>query len=112
MSVEEAGVVRQGFPRPFPNTPSNVLEQFVMVGKVIVVNGAADGIGLAVATAMAEAQGNVALWYNSYVRPYHSPNYGVLIADLDCRNNAAVARAEELAKTYSVKTKAYKVEGA
>lgn len=67
MSVEEAGVVREGFPRPIPSTPSNVLEQFVMVGKVAVVNGAADGIGLAVATAIAEASGDVALWYNSYV---------------------------------------------
>ncbi|KAF4537811.1 short-chain dehydrogenase [Lasiodiplodia theobromae] len=90
MSIEEAGRVREGFPRPFPDTPSNVLEQFQMNGKVIVVNGAADGIGLAVATAMAEAHGNVALWYNS--------------------NDAAIARAEELAQTHGVKTKAYKVE--
>lgn len=36
-----------------------------MNGKAIIVNGAADGIGLAVAEAMAEAKGNVALWYNS-----------------------------------------------
>lgn len=91
MSIEEAGRVREGFPRPFPDTPTNVLEQFQMNGKVIVVNGAADGIGLAVATAMAEAKGNVALWYNS--------------------NDAAIARAEELAQTHGVKTKAYKVEG-
>jgi sorbose reductase len=44
-----------------------VLEQFSMKGKVIVVTGAAEGIGGAVADAMAEAGGDVALWYNSYV---------------------------------------------
>lgn len=88
-TVEEAGVARQGFPKPFPNTPSNVLEQFQMKGKVTVVNGASDGIGLAVATAMAEAGGDVALWYNS--------------------NDAAITRAEEIAKEFGVKTKAYQV---
>ena len=67
MSIEEAQVVRDGFPRPTPNIPSNVLEQFRMDGKVIVVNGAADGIGAAVAEGMAEAGGSVALWYHSYV---------------------------------------------
>lgn len=89
MTVEEAGVARAGFPKPFPNIPSNVLEQFQMKGKVTVVNGAADGIGLAVATAIAEAGGDVALWYNS--------------------NNAAIARAEEIAKEFGVKTKSYQV---
>lgn len=90
MSIDEAQVVRDGFPRPTPNIPNNVLEQFRMNGKVIVVNGAADGIGAAVAEAMAEAGGNVALWYNS--------------------NDKAVERAEELAKKHGVKTKAYKVD--
>jgi sorbose reductase len=89
MTIEEAGVVRPGFPKPFPNIPNNVLEQFQMKGKVTVVNGAADGIGLAVASAIAEAGGNVALWYNS--------------------NNAALTRAEEIAKEFGVKTKAYQV---
>ncbi|PSN61385.1 short-chain dehydrogenase [Corynespora cassiicola Philippines] len=89
MSVEDAQGSRAGFPRPFPDTPSNVLEQFNLSGKVVVVNGAADGIGLAVAQAMAEAKGHVALWYNS--------------------NNAAVAKAEELAKAHGVTTKAYQV---
>lgn len=89
MTVAEAGVERAGFPKPFPNTPNNVLEQFKMKGKVTVVNGAADGIGLAVATAIAEAGGDVALWYNS--------------------NHAAIERAEELAKEFNVKTKAYQV---
>jgi 3-oxoacyl-ACP reductase-like protein len=67
MSIQDAGQVREGFPRPFPNTPSNVLDQFRMAGKVVVVTGAADGIGLAVTEAMAEAGANVVLWYNSYV---------------------------------------------
>ena len=89
MTVEEAGVARQGFPKPFPNTSSNVLEQFQMKGKVTVVNGASDGIGLAVATAMAEAGGHVALWYNS--------------------NDAAITRVEEIANEFGVKTKAYQV---
>lgn len=65
MSVSDAGAVREGFPRPFPDTPSNVMEQFRMTGKVVVVSGAADGIGLAVAEAMAEAGAHVALLYNS-----------------------------------------------
>lgn len=64
MTIEDSPG-REGFPRPFPNTPTNVLEQFCLDGKVVVVNGAADGIGLAVAQAMAEAGANVALWYNS-----------------------------------------------
>jgi hypothetical protein len=67
MSIEDAAISRPGFPRPFPNTPNNVLEQLSLKEKVIVVTGAADGIGLAVAEAMAEAGGHVALWYNSYV---------------------------------------------
>lgn len=51
MTVEDCAVVREGFPRPFPTTPSKVLEQFWLHGKVVVVTGAADGIGLAVADA-------------------------------------------------------------
>jgi len=67
MSIGDASQVRDGFPRPFPNVPSNVLDQFRMAGKVVVVTGAADGIGLAVTEAMAEAGADVVLWYNSYV---------------------------------------------
>ncbi|KAI4702541.1 hypothetical protein J4E81_002905 [Alternaria sp. BMP 2799] len=89
MSVEECQAPRAGFPKPVPDTPTNVMQQFSMKGKVIVVNGAAEGIGGAVADAMAEAGGNVALWYNS--------------------NSAAITRAENLAKTHNVKTKAYSV---
>lgn len=69
MTFEDCGKVREGFPRPFPDTPANVVEQLRLNGKVVVVTGAADGIGLAVAQAMAEAGGNVALWYNSWVIP-------------------------------------------
>lgn len=65
MGFDECGVVREGFPRPVPDTSANILEQFRMTGKVVVVTGAADGIGYAVAEAMAEANANVALWYNS-----------------------------------------------
>jgi hypothetical protein len=64
MSLEDQ-TKREGFPRPVPQIPNNVLEQFRMDGKVVVVNGAADGIGLAVAEGMAEAGANVAMWYNS-----------------------------------------------
>jgi sorbose reductase len=91
MSIEECQTPRPGFPKAVPDTPTNVLEQFSMKGKVIVITGAADGIGGAVADAMAEAGGNVALWYNS--------------------NDEAVRRAETLAKQHGVKTKAYKVNG-
>jgi FlaA1/EpsC-like NDP-sugar epimerase len=67
MSTQDAASVRDGFPRPFPNTPNNVLEQLRLDGKVVVVTGAAGGIGFAVAEAMAEAGANVAFWYNSCV---------------------------------------------
>lgn len=68
VSVEEAAAVRDGYPRPFPHTPHNVMDQFRMTGKVAVVGGAADGIGLSVAEGMAEANAHVVLLYNSYVR--------------------------------------------
>ncbi|OGM48995.1 L-xylulose reductase [Aspergillus bombycis] len=90
MTVSECTQTRDGFPRPFPDTPANVLEQFQLNGKVVVVTGAADGIGLAVSEAMAEAGAAVALWYNS--------------------NDAAVTRAEELARDHGAKTVAYKVD--
>lgn len=65
MNAENCAVVREGFPRPFPNTPSNVLEQLSMKGKVAVVTGAADGIGLAVSEGLAEVGASVAMLYNS-----------------------------------------------
>ncbi|KAK9800141.1 hypothetical protein AB5N19_10245 [Seiridium cardinale] len=92
MSMNEANctVVRDGFPRPFPDTPSNVLDQFKMTGKVIAITGAADGIGYAVAEAMAEAGGDVALLYNS--------------------NDVAISKAEALSKAHGVRTAAFKVD--
>ncbi|KAH6621877.1 sorbose reductase SOU1 [Boeremia exigua] len=89
MSIDECQTPRPGFPKPVPSGPTNVLEQFSMKGKVIVVTGAAEGIGGAVADAMAEAGGDVALWYNS--------------------NPEAEKRAQRLAQDFSVKTKAYSV---
>ncbi|CAM1509713.1 Fc.00g000480.m01.CDS01 [Cosmosporella sp. VM-42] len=90
MSIQDCAVVREGFPRPFPSTPSNVLEQLRMAGKVVVVTGAADGLGLAVAEGMAEAGAHVAFWYNT--------------------NDAAVQRSQDLAALHEVKTAAYKVD--
>jgi hypothetical protein len=71
MNINDCTTVRTGFPRPFPTTTSNALDQFKMTGKVVVVTGAADGIGLAVAEAMAEASAHVAFWYNSCVFAWH-----------------------------------------
>ncbi|KAL9070086.1 MAG: hypothetical protein Q9157_005941 [Trypethelium eluteriae] len=88
MTVEDAAAPREA--RPTPSIPDNVLEQFSMKGKVVVVNGSSEGIGFAVASAMAEAGGDVALWYNS--------------------NNAAVAKSTQLAEKHNVKAKAYQVE--
>ncbi|KAB8071565.1 hypothetical protein BDV29DRAFT_197307 [Aspergillus leporis] len=90
MTVSDCTQIRDGFPRPFPDTPTNVLEQFKLTGKVVIVTGAADGIGYAVAEAMAEANAAVAMWYNS--------------------NDAAIKKAEVLAQTHGVKTAAYKVD--
>ncbi|RAL04025.1 putative short-chain dehydrogenase, partial [Aspergillus ibericus CBS 121593] len=88
MTVSDCTQVRPGFPRPSPDTPSNVLEQFKMSGKVVVVTGAADGIGHAVSEAMAEAGANVAMWYNS--------------------NDVAVKKAELLAQAHGIKAVPYK----
>ncbi|KAF2015508.1 short-chain dehydrogenase [Aaosphaeria arxii CBS 175.79] len=90
MSIEDSQRVREGFPRPVPDTPSNVMDQFKMTDKVVVVVGAADGIGKAVAEAMAEAKAHVALWFNT--------------------NTAAVEHADSFAKAHGVQTKAYKVD--
>ncbi|KAI1008718.1 hypothetical protein LB504_001641 [Fusarium proliferatum] len=90
MSVEDATKVREGFPKPFPNIPNNVLEQLRLNGKVLVVNGAADGLGYAVAEGYAEAGGNVALWYNS--------------------NDAAIEKARLLSEQHGIKASAYKVD--
>ncbi|KAF9888485.1 hypothetical protein FE257_008592 [Aspergillus nanangensis] len=90
MSQQDSSTVREGFPRPFPNTPTNVLEQFRLNGKVVVITGAADGIGYAVAEAMAEASANIAMWYNS--------------------NDVAIEKARGLAEAHGIKATAYKVD--
>lgn len=105
MSIEECQTPRPGFPKPVPAGPSNVIEQFSMKGKVIVVTGAAEGIGGAVADAMAEAGGKVALWYNSYVQNQSKKKP----ATNNSSNPEAEKRAERLAKEHNVKTKAYSV---
>lgn len=64
MSVEEC-MPRTGFPKPVPNIPHNVMDQFRMRHKVALVTGTAEGIGFAVAEAFAEAGAHVAMWYNS-----------------------------------------------
>ena len=67
MTTEDCSKIRNGFPRSFPDTPSNVLQQLSLKGKVTVVTGAADGIGFAVSEAFAEAGANVAMLFNSSV---------------------------------------------
>ncbi|KAI7194944.1 NAD(P)-binding protein [Hortaea werneckii] len=88
MSFDEATVPRD--PKPTPNTPENVFEQLSMKGKVVAITGAADGIGFAAAEAIAEAGGDLALWYRS--------------------NDAAIAKGGALAKKHGIKAKAYQVE--
>jgi len=84
MTLEEGAVPRQ--PKPVPSTPENVFEQLSMKGKVVAITGASDGIGWAVAEAIAEAGGSVALWWNS--------------------NDAAVEKGRGLAEKHGVKAKA------
>ncbi|KAG9676046.1 NAD(P)-binding protein, partial [Aureobasidium melanogenum] len=88
MTLEEAQAPRQ--PKPVPSGPDNVLEQFNLKDRVVVVTGAAEGIGGAVVDSMAEAGANVALWYRS--------------------NDKAITKAEELAKKHGNKFKAYQIE--
>lgn len=88
MSLEDALVPRE--PKPAPNTSDSVFAQLMMVGKVVAITGAADGIGFAVAEAMAEAGADLALWYNT--------------------NDAAIGKAKELESRYNIKANAYQVE--
>ncbi|TQV90341.1 hypothetical protein V2A60_004284 [Cordyceps javanica] len=90
MNFDDCATARGGFPRPFPDTPENVLEQFSLSGKVTVVTGAADGLGYAVAEAFAEAGGDVAMWYNS--------------------NDVAITKAKALGEQCGVRTMAYQVD--
>ncbi|KAK5788892.1 hypothetical protein VI817_009850 [Penicillium citrinum] len=109
MNLADCDRAREGFPRPFPNTPTNVLEQLSLRGKVAVVNGAADGIGLAVAEAMAEAGANVALWYNSLrpiklmVSPAYSDQFSqllklILVSNADSVQNTLTQVVKEFGK--------------
>jgi len=88
MTLEDASVRRE--PRPAPNTPESIFAQLSMVGKTVAITGGADGIGYAVAEAVAEAGADVALWYNS--------------------NKAAIGKAKQLEEKYKIKSKAYQVE--
>ena len=88
MSLEDAAVERQ--PKPVPKTPENVLEQFSMKGKVVDITGGSDGIEWAVAEAIAEAGGDMALWCNT--------------------KDAAVSKGAGLAKKHGITARAYQVE--
>lgn len=76
--------------RVHPVTPDNVFDQLSLKGRVVCVTGSSDGIGFAVAEAMAEAGANLALWYNS--------------------NDAVVSKGTKLAEQHRVVVKAYQVE--
>jgi sorbose reductase len=68
---------------------SRVIPLFSLKGRTAIVTGAAAGIGLAVAQALAEAGANVAIWYNS--------------------NKKAVDEAAQIEKTFEVRCKAFQV---
>jgi len=61
-----------------------------MRDRVVVITGASDGIGFAVAEAMAEAGANLALWYNT--------------------NDAAVKKGRTLSSKHNIKVETYQVE--
>ena len=88
MSIEECSTPR--ILRPPPRNPENVFEQLSMRGQVVCITGASDGIGFAVAEAMAEAGANLALWYNS--------------------DNAAVSKGAHLAAKHGIRVETYQVE--
>ncbi|KAL2687495.1 hypothetical protein Neosp_005056 [[Neocosmospora] mangrovei] len=68
----------------------SIMKRFSLEGKTAIITGAAAGIGWAVAQAYAEMGANIALWYFS--------------------NTKGPERAEELAKQYNIKCKAYQVD--
>lgn len=61
-----------------------------MKGRVVAITGASDGIGFAVAEAMAEAGANLALWYNT--------------------NPAAIEKGQQLAIKFNITARTYQVE--
>ncbi|KAF5565128.1 hypothetical protein FNAPI_1810 [Fusarium napiforme] len=63
---------------------------FSFSSKIAIVCGAGQGIGLAVAKALAEAGANIAIWYNS--------------------KSGDIAEAEDIERIYKVKCRAYKVD--
>lgn len=75
-------------PQPAPKLAENSLDLFSLKGKVASVTGSSRGIGLAVATAYAQAGADVAIWYNS------TPSDEL---------------AKEISQKYGVRCKAYKV---
>lgn len=88
MTIEECAVKRE--PRPFPDTPTSVLQQLSMEGKTSVITGAADGIGLAAVESLLEAGSDIAMVYRS--------------------NDSCVAKAEEFSKKSGKKVKAFKCD--
>lgn len=70
-----------------PPAQDSVMALFSLKGKTAVVTGAASGIGLSVAHALAEAGANVAIWYN--------------------RNSKAVEEAANIQSKYGVKCMSY-----
>ncbi|KAH3688127.1 hypothetical protein WICPIJ_000898 [Wickerhamomyces pijperi] len=75
-------------PQQPPKLSENSLDLFSLKGKVASITGSSRGIGLAVATAYAQAGADVAIWYNS---------------------TPADDIAKELSEKYGVRAKAYKV---
>ncbi|PNP83735.1 hypothetical protein FNYG_02952 [Fusarium nygamai] len=82
------GVFRRNNTKPPADGP--VMPLFSLSSKTAIVCGAGQGIGLAVAKALAEVGANIAIWYNS--------------------NSGAIAEAEDIERIYKVKCRAYKVD--
>lgn len=55
----------QSIRRPNPTLQDSVFKMFDMRGKVSIITGRSGGIGYEVARALAEADSDVAIWYNA-----------------------------------------------